>query len=110
MLNARCHVFASMQHSLTMEIDTSWFVRLIKESRFGSLRQLAPKLRARSGKPMDVAALSRMLSGEREMVLDEARQLANLLGVPMGEVIRRAGVPFGIRDNVEKRAERRSVE
>lgn len=86
-----------------MAIDTDWFVRRIQESEHGSLRRLAAKMRNRQGEPMNIAPVSLMLRGKREIVLSEARQLADLLGVPMGEVIKRAGVSFGVRDNVERR-------
>lgn len=86
-----------------VSIETDWFIERIKESGYGSLRSLAPKIRGKLGKRLDVAALSLMLRGKREIKLGEARQLADLLMVPMGEVIRRAGVPFRGRDNVEGR-------
>lgn len=82
------------------DVDTPWFERCIKESPYGSQRQLAKRMRARDGSPLDRSALSRMLRGEREIFLHEARQLADLLGQPMSEVIRRAGIPFGKRDNL----------
>lgn len=85
-----------------MEIDTAWFIRRI-EGLDLSLRKIAPLIRGRSGKSLDVAAVSLMLRGLREISLSEARQLANILEVPMSEVIKRAGVPFGVRDNVERR-------
>lgn len=82
------------------DVDTAWFEKVIAESPYGSMRQLAKRMRNRLGSTLDVSALSRMLNGEREILLHEARQLSDLLGKPMSEVIRRAGVPFGTRDNL----------
>lgn len=81
----------------------------IQESEYGSLRKIAEHIQTHRGKPMAFESLSRTLSGQRELSLIEARQLANLLRVPMSEIIRRMGIPFGVRDNVEGRADRRSV-
>lgn len=81
-------------------VDTAWFKKQIEESPYGSLRQLAKHMRRSLGTRMDVGAVSRMINGERDIQLHEARQLADLLGQPMAEVIRRAGVPFGTRDNL----------
>lgn len=83
-----------------MKIDTEWFEKKISESPYRSMRQVAKNIRVRVGSSMDLGALHRTLHGKRTMQLHEARQLADLLGVPMGEVIRRAGVPFGKRDNL----------
>lgn len=64
----------------------------IRASRHRSLRRLAPLIkRGYSRKPMDVAALSRILNGKRIMTLDEANQIAILLDLPLAEVVRRAG-------------------
>lgn len=81
-------------------VDTVWFEKKIKESPYGSFRKLASHMRNSLGSRMDHAMVSRMLRGEREIQLHEARQLADLLGVPMSEIIRRSGVPFGVRDNL----------
>lgn len=85
---------------MTATVDTAWFERKIAESPYGSMRQLAKHMRQPDGKPIDHSAVSRMLRGERAIQLHEARLLADLLGVPMAEIIRRAGVPFGKRDNL----------
>lgn len=81
-------------------VDKDWFESKIKESPYGSIRQLAKHMRNRLGSKMDHGMVSRMLSGERDIQLHEARQLADLLGQPMSEIIRRAGIPFGSRDNL----------
>jgi hypothetical protein len=86
-------------------MDSDWFMKQIAESPYGSLRKLAPRMRNRLGSALQVSALSRMISGERDMQLHEARQLADLLGQPMSEIIRRAGIPFGRRDNLPEEAD-----
>jgi hypothetical protein len=82
------------------EVDSTWFENRIKESPYGSMRALAKRMRNRLGKPLTHADVSRVLSGDSTMQLHEARQLADLLGQPMSEIIRRSGVPFGKRDNL----------
>ncbi len=80
--------------------DTAWLEAKIAASEAGSLRQLAFRMRNRLGNVTAPSQLSRALSGERELLLHEVRQLADLLGVPMGELIRRMGVGFSPKDNV----------
>lgn len=72
-------------------IDTGWFHERIAESEYGSLRALAPHILGRRG-PLDIHALSRMLSGDRAMQLSEARQLADLLGVSLRDVLEHSGI------------------
>lgn len=81
-------------------VDTAWFEKKIAESPYGSMRQLANRIRLDNGKVMGFPALWKTLNNRRVLQLHEARQLADLLGVGMGEIIRRAGIPFGERDNV----------
>jgi hypothetical protein len=76
-------------------IDTGWFMKKIHESQYGSQRQLAPKIFGRQGKPLEPSALSLMLRGMRAMQLEEAEQLAELLGAPLQEVLFHAGVDVG---------------
>lgn len=85
--------------SREMKVDVEWFTRKIAESRFGSIRQLAPHVIRFNGKPMDQPMLSRVLSGDRELTAHEAVQLAILLEVPLVEVMERYGlrVPQKIR-------------
>lgn len=52
-----------------------------------SLRQLAKKIE------LDPSALSLTFRGKRKMTLEEANQIANLLGVQVTEILRQAGVP-----------------
>lgn len=70
---------------MSTNVDTGWFQGLIKDKGF-SQRGLAKMI------PMDHAALSLMLNGKRKMSVSEAGTLAQLLGVPVGEVLSRAGV------------------
>jgi len=75
-----------------MKIDTEWFNDLIRKSPYGSQRRFARKIRGRHGKPLDPSALSLMLRGKRAMQLHEARQFADILDVPLADVIRHAGI------------------
>lgn len=49
---------------------------------------------------LDPAAVTLMLRGDRRMTTEETQKIASLLGVPVTEVIRRAGVD--VRDDVRK--------
>lgn len=69
-----------------MKIDTVWFTRKIEESHYGSQRQLAKAMK------INQSNLSRLLSGERAMRLDEVPVLARLLEVSQLEILRRAGL------------------
>lgn len=80
-----------------MSIDSDWFVRKIQESPYGSIRSLAPAMKCRSGKKMDHPMLSRMLSGERAMLLTEAVQLSELLGVSLDQIVAHVVKPKGKR-------------
>lgn len=73
-------------------IDKAWFTAAIERSKYGSQRRLAPFLKNRNGVPVTQSNFSRMLSGERAMLLHEAQQLAKLLDVPLTEVLVHAGV------------------
>lgn len=75
-----------------MKVDTDWFNDLIKKSPYGSQRRLSRKLRGRNGRPLDPAAVSLMLRGKRAIQLHEARQFADLLDVPLFEVLRHSGI------------------
>ena len=79
---------------MPLHIDTLWFKHRIAESPHGSLSRVARKMQGRTGRPLEPSMLSLMLRGKREMRLDEARQLANLLGVPLIEVLRHVGLPL----------------
>lgn len=71
--------------SETSAIDKKWFVDSLKR-RNRSVRGLARHL------DVNVSAMSRMLSGERRMKIEEANLIASFLGVPVEEVLRHAGV------------------
>ena len=73
-----------------MGIDTAWFKEQIAESG-NSLRSLAPKLKNKLGKPMDVRTLSELINGTTDMTVSDAVQLSRVFGVDVREVIRRAG-------------------
>ena len=73
-----------------MSVDTEWFKEQIAESGH-SLRTLAPKLKNKLGKPMDIHALSKLINGERDMSVSDAVQLAHAFAVDVREVIKRAG-------------------
>jgi hypothetical protein len=70
-----------------MSIDSEWFMRKIQESHHGSIRNLAPHIKCRSGKKMDAPMLSRMISGERAMLLTEAVQLSELLDLSLDQIV-----------------------
>lgn len=66
-------------------IDNEWFASRLKDQNM-SLRSLAKNL------GMDPSAVSRTLSGQRKMQMEEARQIANFLRVPVSDVMSHAGV------------------
>ncbi len=72
-------------------IQSEWFLARIKK-RYGSLRKFVTHLESRQGKTMDVSAFSRVLSGERSLSLEEAVQVAKLLGVSVVEIAKRLGI------------------
>lgn len=72
------------------KIDTEWFMERIV-SRHRSLRRFAKLMKGRNGRSgLNVAAVSLMLHGKRGMTVNEARQIADLLGEDVLEVIKRA--------------------
>ena len=70
---------------MTQTIDKKWFLNLLDERRV-SVRGLARHM------DLDASAVSRMLSGQRKMQMDEAKQIAHFLRAPISEVMRHAGV------------------
>lgn len=80
-------------------IDTAWFYARIRASRFRTMRRLAPHLANTRGRPMANSGLVLVLHGRRPLRIAQARQLADLLGVPLPELLRRAGVD--VRDEVD---------
>lgn len=68
-----------------MPMNTQWFKGKLQDKQL-SQRKLAKML------DIDPAALSLMLRGKRRMNNHEAYQLSTLLGVPLNEVLRQAGI------------------
>jgi len=66
-------------------IDTSWFKGLLAD-RGTSQRQLAFKME------MDPASMSLLLRGKRNLRLEEAEKMAQILNVRVDEILYRAGV------------------
>lgn len=66
-------------------IDKQWFLDSLA-NRDKSLRGLAKHLE------LDVSAVSRMLSGERKMKMQEANKIAQFMGMHVSEVLRHSGV------------------
>lgn len=66
-------------------IDKDWFLSVLEERR-QSVRGLARHME------IDASAVSRMLSGERRMKMEEAATIARFLGVNVKEVLRHVGV------------------
>lgn len=67
------------------EIDNEWFASQLKERNM-SMRSMARTI------GMDPSAVSRTFSGQRKMQMEEARQIANFLRVPLSDVMAHAGV------------------
>lgn len=70
---------------MTQTINNDWFISRLEDQRI-SLRGLAREME------IDASALSRMLSGQRKMQMDEAKQIAHFLRVPVADVMKHAGV------------------
>ena len=69
----------------TMSMQTDWFKERLAQRKL-SQRQLAKLMN------LDPAAVSLMLRGQRRMTNEEAHFIASTVGVPVTEVLRRAGV------------------
>ena len=65
--------------------DTDWFKTRLADKQL-SMRKLADLM------GLDVSAVSLMFSGKRGMSASEAASVARLLGVPVDEVMRHAGI------------------
>jgi len=74
-----------------MTIDREWFKEQAKKSS-GSVRALAQELGKRQKKVVDHATVVRMFAGKRAILLEEAVLLADLFGVSLDEIARRAGL------------------
>jgi hypothetical protein len=75
-----------------MTFDTEYFRIAILKSRYRSQRQLSRHIIGANGNPLDPSALSLLLRGKRQMQIHEARQLADLLDLPLADVLIHAGV------------------
>lgn len=69
-----------------MTIDTKWFRDRMAEAGL-SQRQLAKKL------GLDQSAISLTFTGKRRMQFKEAADIARLIGLPVSDVLKNAGVP-----------------
>jgi len=72
-------------------MDAPWFKKKIVETH-GNQRAFARRLRGPNGKPISQSAVSRTLAGQRQFQVSEIRQYARLLGVPVLEILLRAGI------------------
>lgn len=76
--------------TMTQEvIDKKWFLSRLEDQRL-SVRGLARQL------GVDASAVSRTLSGQRKMQMDEAKQIAHFLRVPVSDVMKHAGVSIDL--------------
>lgn len=71
--------------AIVLPVNTRWFREKLADKEL-SQRKIAISLN------LDPAAVSLMLRGKRRMQLDEAAELARLLGVPVDEVLVHAGI------------------
>lgn len=74
-------------------MNTEWFRQLMASKKL-SQRALAKMLQ------LDAAAVSLMLRGQRRMTNQEAHEISVILGVPITEVLRQAGID--VIDDVRK--------
>lgn len=74
---------------MAAQIDKDWFMEKLHDQK-KSLRGLARYME------LDPSSVSRMLSGERRMRMEEAAEIARFLGAPVSEVLQHAGVAFDL--------------
>lgn len=74
-------------------MDTNWFKEKLADKKL-SQRTLAKMIE------IDQAAVSLMFRGKRRMTPHEAHQISTILGVPILEIMRRAGID--VTDDVNK--------
>lgn len=74
---------------IKQNIDKDWFLGRLEENN-RSVRGLARHME------IDPSAVSRMLSGERRMKMDEANLIAQFLGVHVRDVLKHAGVAIDL--------------
>lgn len=70
---------------MTKQINTKWFKERLSE-RGVSQRKLAKMM------DLDASAVTHMFHGRRNMRLEEAQHLADIMRVPVEEVLRHAGL------------------
>ena len=70
---------------MSTQMNTEWFRDRLKQKKI-SQRGLAKLLN------IDPAAASLMLRAKRKMTTHEAHQIAQILGVPLNEIMRQAGI------------------
>jgi transcriptional regulator with XRE-family HTH domain len=75
------------------KMNTKWFRDQLADRQL-SQRGLAKLL------DLDPAAVSLMLRGQRRMTSQEAKRVSDILGVPVTEVLRRAGI--AVTDDVQR--------
>lgn len=80
------------------QMDTKWFKDQIRDTK-QTQRKLAQFLK------LDPSAVTLMFSGRRDVTLEEAAKIAQFLGQPLMEILRRAGIP----DDVVNRKNRINV-
>lgn len=73
-------------------MDTEWFQKRIAMSPLREQKELAARMKNRHGVPYDKATVTRLLKGEQALLATDAVQLARLLGVPLRDVLHRAGI------------------
>lgn len=78
------------------KVDKLWFARAL-EARNMSGRDLAKAMK------MDPSAVSRMLNGRRMIKTHEAARMAEVLGVPVREVLERTGVKVDSKTAIAER-------
>jgi hypothetical protein len=82
----------TMKPMKATKTNQKWFLERLAERQM-SLRQLAKKIE------LDPSAVSLTFRGMRKMTLGEANSIAELLGLPVTEVIRQAGI--AVADDVK---------
>ena len=87
------HPRLNFQSADVPPINQVWFQEKLRDLKL-SQRQLAKKI------DLDPAAVSLMFAGRRSMTMDEAKAIADILLVPVTEVMRQAGIE--VLDDVRK--------
>lgn len=77
-------------------IDNKWFKSKLADKK-ASMRELAKHL------DLDIAAVSRALSGKRKMTMQEANRIAQFLGTHVSEVLKHAGTQLDDDPNAPNR-------